>query len=108
MLNFGQDVPGKNVHNRRVASDDRYEIPAFEQMSVKIAEVKFDLEVYGIDPDIHRKRGLRFTQGSSRRLGGVLHTIAVIGVYSDRLEVELNHISEQASKRFQNAAIEFL
>ena len=61
VLDFGQDIPGKNVHDRWVASDDRYEKTAFEQMSVKIAEMKFDLEVYGIDPDIHRKRVLRFT-----------------------------------------------
>ena len=60
VLDFGQDIPGKNVHNRRVASDDRYEITALEEMSVEIAEVKFDLEVYCIDPDIHRKRVLRF------------------------------------------------
>src|SRR5580704_3631836 len=108
MLNFGQNISGKNVHNRWVASDDRYEITALEEMSVEIAEVKFDLEVYGIDPDIHRKRVLRFAQGSSRRLGGVLHAIAVVGIYSHRIDVELDQIPEQASKRLQNAAIEVL
>src|SRR5258708_5832305 len=98
MLDSGQDIPGKNVHNRRVASGDRHEITAFEEMSVKVAQMKFDLEVYGIDPDVHGKRVLRLTQGRSRRLGGVLHAIAVIGVYSHRIDVELDQISEQASE----------
>ena len=61
VLDFSQNIPRKNVHNCRVTSGDRYEITALKEVSVKIAKVKFDLEVYGIDPDIHSKRVLGFT-----------------------------------------------
>ena len=53
-LNLSQDIAGEDIHNRGIEAHDRSNITAFHEVSVKIPQIKRDLQIGRIDPDICR------------------------------------------------------
>jgi len=53
-LDFGQHIPGKYIHHRWITSLDRDKTAGFQEVSIKVPEMHFDLEIDRVDPNVDR------------------------------------------------------